>query len=236
MMSEWSPPRKCRFCIGDDHVFGYLLSFLSNQSQTKLQLVTGDRYPSCESRRSRCCCACEEDNPALFDGPCSACVATKLLNRPLISKMNARRLYCLEGFLGVSCDSAQQYTPAALDEHALKVFGSHLQWLRRKDEPETFLASLPVAFVGYIMTMELAFEAKTDLLQYNERLGMLATALEQRELELRTDSRLWNQFILSGMGNVERIVDDMEERAFLLKHTAYTVLCRKEIRMSSVGG
>jgi hypothetical protein len=163
-------------------------------------------------------------------------VATKLPSRPLISKMNARRLYCLEGFSGVSCDSAQQYTSAALDEHALKVFGSHLQWLRKKDERETFLASLPVAFVGYIMAMELAFEAKTDLVQYNERLGMLATALEQRELELRTDSRLWNQFILSGMGNVQRIVDDMEETAFLLKHTAYTVLCRKEIRMSSVAG
>jgi hypothetical protein len=241
---------KYRFRIGDEHVFDHLLSFLSNQSQTKLQLVTGDRYTSCEPLLSRYCCACEEDNPALFDGLCSACATAKRNYKPLITKTEAKTQYGLKDLTGVPCDVRRKYTlyaRADLDRHAVTTFGSRRAWLRslaqhdsrvkklaatkkqKRDEHEAFLQTLSPAFATYAKFVDLKAKPKSELEVCSERFDELVDALKQRDLELRTDSHLCKLYIASGVGIVGRIVDTMEEMAFLFKHTEYLGRCSDSI-------
>jgi hypothetical protein len=242
---------KYRFRIGDEHVFDHLLSFLSNQSQTKLQLVTGDRYTSCEPLLSRYCCACEEDNPALFDGLCSACATAKRNYKPLITKTEAKTQYGLKDLTGVPCDVRRKYTlyaRADLDRHAVTTFGSRRAWLRslaqhdsrvkklaatkkqKRDEHEAFLQTLSPAFATYAKFVDLKAKPKSELENCSSRFTKLTTALKQRGLQLRMDSRLCEEYIASGNRMVDEVVDTMEEMAFLFKHTKYSARSRANIR------
>jgi hypothetical protein len=239
---------KHRFRIGNGHVFGYLLSFLSNQSQTKLQLVTGDRYPTCEPLLSRYCCACENDNPALFDGLCSTCATAKRNYKPLITTTEAKRLYCLKDFTGVPC-VRRKYAHADLDQHAVATFGSRLAWLRivgphhlrvkrqeamkkqKRDELEDFLQALSPAFAIYYAKCSSSLKAmpNSELEVCSERFDELVEALKQRGLELPTDSNICTYYIAQGAGKVGEVVDNTEEKAFLLSHTDYLARSSEDI-------
>eukprot|EP00644_Phytophthora_capsici_P016112 jgi/Phyca11/528281/estExt2_fgenesh1_pm.C_PHYCAscaffold_280043 len=64
-------------CIASEDVFELILSFLSNQTLTKLHAITGDFYPNCEPDLAPFCCACDNDNPKVFDGVCRRCQSKK---------------------------------------------------------------------------------------------------------------------------------------------------------------
>ncbi|KAF4045216.1 hypothetical protein GN244_ATG02600 [Phytophthora infestans] len=65
--------RSYQFCILNEAVLEEILSFLGNQTLTKMQMITGDRYQQCEPELAKYCCRCENDNPVIRDGCCRYC-------------------------------------------------------------------------------------------------------------------------------------------------------------------
>ncbi|RLN96228.1 hypothetical protein BBJ28_00009129 [Nothophytophthora sp. Chile5] len=242
--------RVYKWSIINDNAFAHILGFLSNQSLTKLQGVTGDRYPQCQSHLSRYCCACENDNPVIVNGLCGVCESTLAAYRPLITKTEAKTWYGIRDFANIPCDVRRRYTLYAridLEKHMLEMFGSRLEWVKsialkktrtqkraavkrqKHDEAEAFLQTLPVAFGVYARQLGLKPTNKADLEVYSARFLTLTAALEARHLSLRTDSQLCKKFIAFGAGLVENVVDTMEEMAFLFGHTAYANRCKQKI-------
>ncbi|KAG6968588.1 hypothetical protein JG688_00005707 [Phytophthora aleatoria] len=65
--------RSYKFCILNEVIYEEILSFLGNQTLTKMQMITGDRYQQCEPMLARYCCKCENDNPVIRGGCCRHC-------------------------------------------------------------------------------------------------------------------------------------------------------------------
>ncbi|ETN09804.1 hypothetical protein PPTG_22833 [Phytophthora nicotianae INRA-310] len=85
--------RSYNFSILNESVFEVILSFLSNQTLTKLHGITGDRYEQCEPELAGFCCQCENDNPAIAAGLCRKCIPMELL--PHASRLKSREKYGL---------------------------------------------------------------------------------------------------------------------------------------------
>ncbi|ETL40988.1 hypothetical protein L916_07940, partial [Phytophthora nicotianae] len=71
--AEAKKTRSFKFCIVNEAIFEEILSFLSNQTLTKMQMITGDHYQECEPELSRYCCKCENDNPIIRRSLCLKC-------------------------------------------------------------------------------------------------------------------------------------------------------------------
>ncbi|KAF1784763.1 hypothetical protein GQ600_12813 [Phytophthora cactorum] len=63
--AEAKKTRSYNFCILNEAIYEEILSFLNNQTLTKMQMITGDRYQQCEPVLARYCCKCENDNPVI---------------------------------------------------------------------------------------------------------------------------------------------------------------------------
>ncbi|TDH69678.1 uncharacterized protein CCR75_008722 [Bremia lactucae] len=66
-----------RFCILNEKIHEEVLSFLGNQTLTKLQMITGDHYQQCEPELAAYCCQCENDNPIAKRRLCRRCLWSK---------------------------------------------------------------------------------------------------------------------------------------------------------------
>ncbi|RLN63179.1 hypothetical protein BBJ28_00009743 [Nothophytophthora sp. Chile5] len=248
--------RVYKWSVVNDNAFAHILGFLSNQSLTKLQGVTGDHYPQCQSHLSRYCCACENDNPVIVNGLCGVCESTLASYRPLVTKTEAKTWYGIRDFANIPCDVRRRYTLYAridLEQHMLETFGTRLEWVKsialkstrtqkraavkrqKKDEMEAFLQTLPGTFYVYARQLDLKPTSKAELEVYSARFLTLTAALEARHLSLRPDSQLCKKFIAFGVGHVENVVDTMEEMAFLFAHTTYANRCRQKIAAISEG-
>lgn len=75
--------------IDDSCILDRILPFLSNQSLTKLQAITGSHFATCEPNLARFCSPCENDIPRIFQGRCNDC-ATANGYKPMISATQAR--------------------------------------------------------------------------------------------------------------------------------------------------
>ncbi|KAG2911587.1 hypothetical protein PC115_g12513 [Phytophthora cactorum] len=60
--------RTYNFSILNESVHEVIVSFLSNQTLTKLQMITGDHFEECEPELAGFCCECENDNPVIAGG------------------------------------------------------------------------------------------------------------------------------------------------------------------------
>ncbi|KAF1792225.1 hypothetical protein GQ600_430 [Phytophthora cactorum] len=68
--AEAKKTRSYKFCILNEAIHEEILSFLSNQTRTKMQMITGDRYEQGEPLLARYCCECENDNPPVWRSFC----------------------------------------------------------------------------------------------------------------------------------------------------------------------
>lgn len=232
-------------------MFEHILGFLGNQSLTKLQSVTGDRYRQCESQLSKCCCACENDRPVITNGLCGVCESALDTFKPCVTKTEARELYGIRNFSDIPCNERRHYilyARADLDKHMLDTCESEREWVRsiaqrrarvakraavkqqKQDDLNAFLKTLPAAFVSYIASIEFKSTDESILDECSLRFTTLVTALDGRGLVLRDDSRLCEQFITTGVGDIQNVVDTMEEMGFLFAHTEYQKKGRANIK------
>ncbi|KAF1792229.1 hypothetical protein GQ600_434 [Phytophthora cactorum] len=82
--------RSYKFSILNEAVHEEILSFLSNQTLTKMQMITGDRYQQCEPELARYCCKCENDNPVIIAGLCRQCASTEYRWFRRVGRMDKR--------------------------------------------------------------------------------------------------------------------------------------------------
>lgn len=90
------------FVILNDKIFEHILSFLSNQTLTKLQGITGDNYPNCEPAIARFCCRCENNKPAIFYNLCRECESKHKSYNPNTTAAMARMVYGVQDFSTLS--------------------------------------------------------------------------------------------------------------------------------------
>jgi hypothetical protein len=240
-------PPVYKVCLINEHVFEHVLSFLGNQSLTKLQAITGDRYLKCETNLSKYCCPCENDNPAIIRGLCLSCEATQSVGyKPLVTTTEARVLYGTYDLSEVQGDKRKHYTlyaRADLDKHMINTYGSRMEWLRviavkdarakkradtrlqKQSAMDAFLQTLTPGFESYAKKTNAMLNNYATLERSGARFVTLTAALKARGLKLRNDSRLCEQYIMEGGGLAEAVVDTMEEMEFLFKHTTYSRKC-----------
>ncbi|KAG1702555.1 hypothetical protein DVH05_009504 [Phytophthora capsici] len=136
--AEAKKTRAYKFCILNESVHEEILSFLSNQSLTKMQMITGDHYEGCEPELAQICCKCENDNYTVGWLWCQECIPEKWSSesRELVSKQKAKVVYGVEEkeLKTLACKQRKGscvYEQAALETFVLKSCGSKKQFLRR---------------------------------------------------------------------------------------------------------
>jgi hypothetical protein len=101
---------------------------------------------------------------------------------------------------------------------------------QKRDELEAFLRMLSPAFVTYAKSnILLKHMSKSELEVCSPRFDELVEALKKRGLELPTDSSICSHYIAQEFGRVGQIVDNTEEKAFLLSHTDYLARSSEDI-------
>jgi hypothetical protein len=127
-------PRSYKFCILNETLLEIILSFLNNQALTKMQMITGDRYPNCEPQLASCCCKCEEDSPVIRYGQCRECSTKGPYFNPYLTKEMAKEKYCLRDkdfkgirtchILGDGYHEHKRYNQKDLEMRAIALHGS----------------------------------------------------------------------------------------------------------------
>ncbi|KAG1702554.1 hypothetical protein DVH05_009503 [Phytophthora capsici] len=134
--NEAKKTRAYKFCILNEYIHEEILSFLSNQTLTKMQLITGDHYEGCEPELAKICCKCENDNFTISGFLCQQCSQSCRSYRPRTTKRMAKAIYGLEdndlaalprNYEGSSC----LYERSDLMDFISRTCGSKKQWLRR---------------------------------------------------------------------------------------------------------
>ncbi|KAK1931207.1 hypothetical protein P3T76_013396 [Phytophthora citrophthora] len=124
-----------KFCFLNESVHEEILSYLSNQTLTKMQRITGDHYDGCEPELAKICCKCENDNISIIHHLCRQCVPRKHY-RERVGKKAARIVYGVnESFLyGLPCERSgtrSLFERTMLEKFMLRTCGSKKEWLRQ---------------------------------------------------------------------------------------------------------
>ncbi|KAG2778497.1 hypothetical protein PC129_g7779 [Phytophthora cactorum] len=222
--------RSYKFSILNEAVHEEILSFLSNQTLTKMQMITGDRYQQCEPELARYCCKCENDNPVIIAGLCRQCASTEYRWFRRVGRMDKRVILEKYGmpkkdFIFFSCACNQQYDRIELENFMIKTCGSKMEWVRclakrdmrkkkaratrkrNEEEADAFLKSLAPGFASYGRAVGIKKMDKDLLRQCSERFVALTSKLQERGLILRSRSTLCSAFITVGVGRIEDVVD-----------------------------
>ncbi|KAH7462569.1 hypothetical protein KRP22_004989 [Phytophthora ramorum] len=244
--------RSYNFMILNAGVFQTVLSFLGNQTLTKLQMISGENYPQCEPQLARYCCKCENDNPVILQGLCRQCESQLDSYMPRTIKEIAKNNYGVkdQDFHSIPCEVRKRYTlfdRITLENHMIRTCGSKMRWvrylakkdcrkkklnatLRRKDEEaDAFLEQLAPGFAEYVSAIGFKKRDKELFKPCSRRFVELKAALGKRGLTIRSDSRLCKDYITAGHGNIGSVVDTMEEMNFLFTHTDYPKRCENKI-------
>lgn len=238
------------FVIGNEDTFSIVLSFLSNQTKSVLSIATGDTYPGLNLAVVEYCCeACDNDNPAILNGLCTSCHSTRDDHVQRISKSRARLLYGIRQFDGIPHQimaRAILYDLLELDAHMILTHGSKWNWLvsitkhknaakarqiakdKRKKEVADFLKQKSTSFIQYEDWVGERYTIH-QISDMSDRFETLTAELQSRNLSLRDDSRLCRAYVISNMRTAPRVVDTMEEMAYLFARTKYKNLCKQEI-------
>ncbi|KAL3669887.1 hypothetical protein V7S43_005264 [Phytophthora oleae] len=241
-------------CIINEDVFALILSFLSNQTLTKLHAITGDIYPNCEPYLASFCCECGNDNPKVFDGVCRHCQSktdgyTSFVEKEVATTVYGLKIRDLAGIPTYPHNGHQDailYHRVDLENYLMAKFGSKLGWLRdiarrnvvertieriqqlEHEERRVFMESLTPGFAIYAQLISMLETNKSLLWPSSQRFAALLRALKSRGLQLRPGSKLCEQFIVAGNGDIENIVDTMEEMRFLNGCTDYLRRCQRK--------
>lgn len=229
----------------------HILSFLSNQSQTKLQAATGDRYQGCVPHLAQVCCRCENDNPATHRGLCLECDSRTPGFTPLFTTTEVRKTYGVSSLSGVPYEPRYYYTlfkRRDVEDHLIKLHGSKKAWVRfvaaRAARIKKLAATKEANRKLHIEIMRgLSPECRTYLLHFApsnpnafracaNRFETLTCALRSRGLALQPDSSMCREFVLGvNADTLDDVVDTMEELQFLQMYTEYTSLCAHKINL-----
>lgn len=134
--NEAKKTRAYKFCILNEYIHEEILSFLGNQTLTKMQMITGDHYEGCEPELAKICCKCENDNFTIGGFLCQQCSQSWRSYRPRTTKRVAKTVYGLEdndlaalprNYEGSSC----LYERSDLMDFISRTCGSKKQFLRR---------------------------------------------------------------------------------------------------------
>jgi DNA-binding transcriptional MerR regulator len=239
--------RGYNFCILHETLFEIVLSFLNNQTLTKLQMITGDRYPNCEPQLARYCCRCEKDNPVITHGLCLDCNVHSDFRRSSVPLALVREKYFVtdKDFQRMSPFLQRQRYYTLYDVEKLEILktwthDSKLAWVRKiaqqdmrrqelaaeKQERRAYLESLAPGFAAYIEGIKCKRRGKAGLKQASERFLSVKAALAQRGLDLETDAKQCMEFVLTGSGDMNEVVNVTEEHKFLFSLESYPGLAR----------
>ncbi|KAG2778439.1 hypothetical protein Pcac1_g11369 [Phytophthora cactorum] len=122
--------RTYNFSILNESVHEVIVSFLSNQTLTKLQMITGDHFEECEPELAGFCCECENDNPVIAGGLCRKCIPKELMShasRPQSSKRYGVRKKDIRDV--TSEHGHRKFSWRMLEHHMIKLCGSKKEWL-----------------------------------------------------------------------------------------------------------
>lgn len=207
-------PHGYKICLINYHVFECVLSFLSNQSLTKLQAITGDRYPKCERALSSYCCPCENDKLAVVEGLCSDCAAVKINNYfPQITSTEARSVYGVKNL-----PYRALYNRDDVEKQMIATYGSTLEWLRISIAKNSRAAkrhakrTIPIGFAYFLRKQDFCTESFDHKARRRagQRFIELKTALEARGFSLLDCNRHHVNYIMMGVGVVKALVDAEE--------------------------
>ncbi|KAG2778426.1 hypothetical protein PC129_g17790 [Phytophthora cactorum] len=217
-----------KFSILNGAVHEEILSFLSNQTLTKMQMITGDRYQQCEPELARYCCKCENDNPSI-DGFCRLCDSERKWGYRAIQieKQVAKDNYGMrEKDFSDMLGRGESYDREKLENYMIKSYGSKMGWLRylakrnkrktkaqatrkrNEEETDAFLKSLAPGFAPYVWSIGFKKTDQELLRQSSQRFVALKSKLDERGLHLPASSTLCSDFITAGVGNIDDVVRD----------------------------
>ncbi|KAG7376966.1 hypothetical protein PHYPSEUDO_012366 [Phytophthora pseudosyringae] len=219
--------RSYKFCILNEAIHEETLSFLGNQTLTKMQMITSDRYQQCEPVLARYCCKCENDNPVIGLRCCRMCISSRTgYGNGRASKREAKHRFGVEqwAFSVLACEAHGQYDRRILEEHMVRMCGSKREWVRylaKKDirkkkaratriqnrKVGAFLYSLAPGFAAFVKAANFKTKDMKVLEQCNERFVALKLEMHKRGLLLRADSAPCKAFTMDGIGSVADIVD-----------------------------
>ncbi|KAG1702556.1 hypothetical protein DVH05_009505 [Phytophthora capsici] len=136
--NEAKKTRAYKFCILNEYIHEEILSFLSNQTLTKMQMITGDHYEGCEPELAKICCKCENDNFTVALRWCRQCLPHdwSTVSREIVSKEMAKIIYGVTGKDLAALAYRRPmggciYERATLEKFVLQSCGSKKEWLRR---------------------------------------------------------------------------------------------------------
>ncbi|KAL3669857.1 hypothetical protein V7S43_005236 [Phytophthora oleae] len=246
---EAHTPRSYNFCILTELVFEIILSFMGNQTLTKMQMLTGDHYPKCESDLARCCCKCENDNLTTSSHLCRECENATYCYSNYVTRRSARTLYGVKDFSQISksravytislswritwCEYAVRRWPGCEKSRFEDGLGARSRGAtrqsqeakRRKEERRTVIAHLDPDFRTYIYSFKMSRSGKcaryTALERSQTKFKELKAALTKRGLPSEPDFQCCKAFIMTKSGDLDRVVDNMEEKHFLFTQTEY---------------
>ncbi|KAG7376994.1 hypothetical protein PHYPSEUDO_012349 [Phytophthora pseudosyringae] len=224
--------RAYKFCILNEAIHEEILTFLSNQTLTKMQMITGDRYRQCEPELAVYCCKCEDDNPAIQCGLCRECESKGYWGSHLrpVTKRVAKDKYGVreKDFTAISFHGGQRYDRITLENYMIKTCGSKMEWVRclvrrditkkralttrkrKQEELDALLMSLAPGFAPYVWAIGFKETDKDLLEQCSRRFIALTVKVEERGLQLLASSDVCKEFITAGIGTIEGVLRSTE--------------------------
>lgn len=213
-----------KVCFINDNVFECILSFLSNQSLTKLQAVTGDHYLQCDSTLSKYCCACENDNPVRLNGLCTDCATNSTTEELWTTAATAKALYGLTAKMLTKLEHKSTYnskdTFVDLDSRMIDTCGSKVAWLKEIAARDLRLKNrnakrvFPIGFKFFVKKNYAKVLDHDALIRSGKRYTELKQALEARGCQLYNYNRHYVNYIMEGVGICEEIVDNMANYSY----------------------
>ncbi|KAG1702553.1 hypothetical protein DVH05_009502 [Phytophthora capsici] len=236
---EAKKTRAYKFCILNESVHEEILSFLSNQTLTKMQLITGDHYEGCEPELAKICCKCENDNFTIGCFLCRQCAQKwpvyrfgRLLRvtKAMANKFYGVKLRDLSTLEYERSSGSCLYDRATLENFMLKSYGSKKGLLRHlvnvrarweKAEAEKWRRKKLCDFL-VIRALELVSLVKTghykelkveDKDQWYPRLYDIKKACQDGGLNFLSvlESTLCKDFIENGIGSVEAVMNGIQQ-------------------------
>lgn len=129
------------------------------------------------------------------------------------------------------CDASMEALKIADEENATKLVAGKIE---NKAEYEAFLRSVSQECASYVQGGHISrIHGLSTLQERAERFSIVTEALQARGLQLREDSQLCRHYIMKGRGDIDEIVDTMEEMAFLHSHTQFAQRCSAKISCMS---
>ncbi|TDH71757.1 hypothetical protein CCR75_006870 [Bremia lactucae] len=200
-----------RFCILNEEIYEEFLSFLGNQTLTKLQMATGDHYQQCEPELAEYCCQCENDNPIAKRNLCRQCLLSKGYSE-IVHPKTARRQYGFTGEHLQHCTgivyAASFWVKNGLAQRQIAKLDN-----RRKQTQRTRIAYEQVGqeFATFMKKTKLINRDEDDLNECRERYFTLKAKVKEHGLPFQPTAFSCKIYINDGIGSFEEVIQSVAD-------------------------